>query len=1005
NHISSKPQNMKAKRRHSQPSRGQLSRDDLLFLLSILEGELQARDEVIAVLKSERTDREQLGAHYGESRPDEAFRALHRDSLRAQRDVLQDVCNPTAPVPLWLMLTEHHMRRIINLMRGTVSCSHYSTIQRLEEQEKKHQALVHKSNTLIHVLEQDRQRWVLKLLIAKETEYQQIKQERNEKEVSTLKEELRGLKAFALLVAKEHQLLTEELGEQKDRVKKLSKITENLRSGTFYLGQEKQQVNQSQQCTMTAKQAGLEEKRPLLRKTDGFWELNSKGHRSGGPGLMSEVEVLRRRVVEMEGKDEELIRMGEQCRELEQRLTKEKINSSNLRDDVDKLNKRINELDRIEGALAKSRQECGALKGSLEREKEVCKTLNSELDKLRVRLRESEVCEGQLQQSEAAIKQDLAHLRSLTVALVEDRNTMKERLRQAEETLSKRNEQGNLAMMPNEKLREERQQAARSQADLQERIKGISKEKDELRAKLRTEGERSSELEAKLSVMKRRLQVLENRREKEEKRESVKYGSVPNISSHQCQTQNNKVNELSQELERLRKTLQDKEVLEGALMKMEEDYEVMGRKFTEEQRRTQVLAQELEVAKCEVARYQQAEKEETNQEHQLLQRLQREQVKSRLLTRELESLKEKLQSMMGTEDSISKVQNDHSTLQRKLTQQENRNRELAREMLELSDELNRYKTCRNVPYDTNRFVMLRQTKEVQTDPNDIQYSASISPNQDEDKDEEDPNQNTESSSHVQNLNNLNSANNNISVYSNNGSGGVDSVNREVMMLTHTSGQPLHIKVTPHHMLNTATLEISSPSSDVATSYTSTAVIPNSPGQSKQRITIIQNANSRSPPSSPDRTLSLSTSPIARVMSPNSSRSVTPEQNSPIQIVTVRTCSPELEAAGLCKSLERQSSLRHERSNSTDTSSSISSLDDSKIHIHLGSPYIQALNGMSHSIPHSPGPYYVRHEQRTQVLANGCHVKGVGKITSSITISPATSPVSHSSNITVSGLCD
>ncbi|KAK7882401.1 hypothetical protein WMY93_028575 [Mugilogobius chulae] len=660
----------------------------------------------------------------------------------------------------------------------------------------------------------------LKLLIEKERQYQQIKEKKSEKEVSVLKEELHRLKAFALLVGREHQLLTEKLGEQKDQVRKLTNTTENLKSRASYLRQENQQVNQSQQCTMTAKQTGLDEKRPLLRKTDGFWELNGKGLRPGGPGLMSEVEVLRRRVVEMEGKDEELIRMGEQCRELEHRLTKEKINCGNLRDDVDKLNKRINELDRIEGALAKSRQECGALKGSLEKRK-----------------------------------------RSLTVALVEDRNSMKERLRQAEEKLSKRNEQGNLAMTPNERLREERQQATRSQADLQERIKSIAKEKDELHAKLRTEGERSSELEAKLSVMKRRLQVLENRRDKEEKRESVKYGSVPNNSSHQCQTQNNKVNELSQELERLRKTLQDKEVLEGALMKVEEDYVVMERRLKEEQRRTQVLAQELETAKCEVARYQQAEKEETNQEHQLLQRLQREQVKSRLLSREVESLKEKLQSMMGTEDSISKVQNDHSTLQRKLTQQENRNRELAREMLELSDELSRYKTYRNMSYDTNRF-MSQQTKEVQTDSNDFIYSTSICQSQDEDKDEEDPNQNTDSSSHIQNVNN-----NNISVYSSNATSGIDGVNREVMMLTHTSGQPLHIKVTPHHMLNTATLEISSPSSDVATSYTSTAVIPNSPGQSKQRITIIQNANSRSPPSSPDRTLSLNTSPIARVMSP------------------------------------------------------------------------------------------------------------------------------------------
>lgn len=817
--------------------------------------------------------------------------------------------------------------------------------------------------------------------------------------MSALKEELHRLKAFAVLVGREHQLLTKELGEQSARVKKLTNITENWKGGTSHFRQEKQQVNRSQRCTMTAK-GGQEEKRPLLRKTDGFWDLNGKGHRSGGPGgLMTEVEVLRRRVVEMEGKDEELTRMGDQCRELEHRLTKEKINSGNLRDDVDKLNKRINELDRIEGALAKSKQECGSLKSSLEREKEVCKTLNGELDKLRVRLRELEDSEGRFQQSENAIKQDLAKLRSLTVALVEERNSMKEQLRQAEEAHGRRNGQSNLGATPNERIGEERQKAARSQADLQERIKSITKEKDELYDRLKSEGERSSELEAKLSIMKRRMQVLENRREKEEKRENVKYGS-----GHQCQTQNNKVNELSQELERLRKTLQDKEVLEGVLMKVEQDYETMEKMFQEEQRRTQVLAQELEVAKCEVIRYQQAEKEDINQEHLVLQRLQREQVKSRLLSREVESLKEKLQSLMGTEDSINKVQNDHSTLQRKLTQQENRNRELAREMLELSDELSRYRTCRN---DSNRPGKPRQTKQVQTDLYDFHYRASITPNQDEDKDE-DLNQNTEGS-HIQNLNNLNSANNNISVYSNNGSNSVDAVNREVMMLTHTSGQPLHIKVTPHHMLNTATLEITSPSSDVATSYTSTAVIPNSPGQSKQRITIIQNTNSRTPPSSPDRTSSsFNTSPMSRVVSPNSSRSVTPEQNSPIQIVTVRTSSPELDSASatdLCRSLERQSRLRPERSNSVDTSSSISSLDDSKIHIQLGSPYIQALNGVSHCIPHSPGPYYVRHEQRTQVLANGCHVKGVGKITSSITISPATSPVSHSSNLTVSGIYD
>ncbi|XP_042350106.1 filamin A-interacting protein 1-like [Plectropomus leopardus] len=730
------------------------------------------------------------------------------------------------------------------------------------------------------------------------------------------------------------------------------------------------------------------------------------------PSLLSEVEVLRRRVVEMEGKDEELIRMWDQCRDLDRRLARETSHCRSLKVEVDKLNGRISELDRLEEALGKSKQDCSILKGSLEREREASKMLSGELDTLKVRVRELEASEGQLEKSEAVIRQDLAKLRSLTVALVEDRKTMAERLHQAEEKLNrkegKRNEQSNLATMT-ERLREERQQALRSKVDLEERIKGIAKEKHELQDRLKTEEERNGELQSKITIMKKRLQVLENRKEKEEK-----YSSIPN---HQCQTEDNKVKELTRELDRLRKRLQDKEVLEEELMKVEEDFESLQKRLKDEQRRTQALTEELEAAKRELSRYEQAEKQEVSQEHLLLCRLQKEQVKSRLLGREVDALKEKLQKLMGTEESICRVQTDHSVLQRKLNQQEASNRELAREMKELSSELDRHRRIKSLSPDADRqhFSDIHQTtKEVQTEPAD--YSEKL------DEENEDPNHNAEvinrRSSLVNNMNSLNSANNNISQYSSHSANGMDmhqTVNGEVMMLTHTPGQPLHIKVTPHHILNTATLEISSPTGDAATSYTSTAVIPTTGASPKQRITIIQNSalsavNTKTPPSSPDRTVSpLDSTPMSRVLSPNSSRSATPDHNnSPIQIVTVRTCSPEPEAAHqtvFCKTPERQNTWQHQRSNSTDTNPSIIATEDNKIHIHLGSPYIQSLNGMTHSIPQPVGPYYLRHEQRTQVLANGCHVKGVGKITSSITISPATSAASHSSNITVSGLCD
>lgn len=50
----------------------------------------QARDEVIALLKSEKTDPGRLRGHYGLGGKEMVLRALQRDSLLAQRDHSQD---------------------------------------------------------------------------------------------------------------------------------------------------------------------------------------------------------------------------------------------------------------------------------------------------------------------------------------------------------------------------------------------------------------------------------------------------------------------------------------------------------------------------------------------------------------------------------------------------------------------------------------------------------------------------------------------------------------------------------------------------------------------------------------------------------------------------------------------------------------------------------------------------------------------------------------------------
>uniref|UniRef100_A0A672HFX9 Filamin A interacting protein 1 like n=1 Tax=Salarias fasciatus TaxID=181472 RepID=A0A672HFX9_SALFA len=962
----------------------------------------QARDEVIAVLKSEKTDSHLLEAHYGSSGRELVLRALQRDSLRAQQDQLEDVCD--IPIAESSPLLKAQKRSSIWMMKQLQekTRSHREALLRLEEQERSHGALIRQSNCLTTLLEQDRER--LKLLLSKEKEYQEIKEQKNERELSVLKQELSQLKAFALLVIKEQRRLGQRLEQHRRRVRELTAITDHIK-------EEVSAARSTVEEEFRSPHLGPQGSNQASVLQQGWSSMTA-------PGLLSEVEVLRRRVVEMEGKDEELIRMADQCQELDRRLANEASHCRSLKVEVDELSRRISELDRIEEALGKSKQDCSILKSSLEREREASKALSDELDTLKLRVRELEAVEGQLEKSEMVIRQDLSKLRSLTVALVEERKSMAERLRQAEEKLhrkeGKRSEQSNLATMT-ERLREEKQQAVKSKTDLEEKIKGIVKERRALQDRLEIEEERNRELQSKITVMKKRLQVLENWKEKEEK-----YSSIANSTAHHCQSEDNKVKELTQELDKLRKKLQDKEDLEGELLKVEEGFETLERRLKEEQRRSRALTDELEVAKRELSRYEQAEKQEVNQEHVLLCRLQKEQVKSRLLTREVDALKEKLQKLMGTEESICRVQMDQSTLQRRLSQQEAKNKELATEMEELLGELDRYRRIKNVTPVANReFSNPHQTtKEVQTEPAEsiLPTYRGDSDRLDEEQGDEDPNHNSEGlnrrRSLVNNFNSLNSANNNLSQYS--GHAGIDmhqTANGDVMTLTHTPGQPLHIKVTPHHILNTATLEISSPTGDAATSYTSTALIPTTGASPKQRITIIQNSgppagNPKSPSSSPDCTGSPSAT--SRVLSPDSSRSVTPDHcNSPIQIVAVRTCSPEpaevANQAVFCKTPERQNSWQHQKSSSTDGSPGIITTEDNKIHIHLGSPYIQSLNGVTHGVTQPVGPYYVRHEQRTQVLANGCHVKGVGKITSSITISPASSPASHSSNITVSGL--
>ncbi|XP_042722499.1 filamin A-interacting protein 1-like isoform X3 [Lagopus leucura] len=1065
------------KQRSSFKKREDLSRDDLLFLLSVLEGELQAQDEVIGILKAEKIDLALLEAQYGFVTPKKVLEALQRDAIQTKAEQWQEDIYEKPMGELDKVVEkqkETHRRMLEQLLM--VEKSHRQTLYELEEEKRKHSEYMEKSDEFISLLEKERER--LKKLLEQETAYQEKKEKENNKKIAKLKEELTKLKSFALMVVDEQQRLTEQLNQQSQKIQELTTSADQAHEKLAFAeakAQEQEQkasrleaelqvqnskVSQDQEAMMAkltnedsqnrqlrlklnalSRQIDeLEETNKSLRKAeDELQDLRDKINKGeyGNSTLMSEVEELRKRLLEMEGKDEELIKMEDQCRELNKKLEKEASQSKNLKGEVDKLNKRIMELEKLEDAFNKSKQECYSLKCNLEREKMVTKQLSLELEGLKARVGELEAIESKLEKTESTLKEDLTKLKTLTVMLVDERKAMSEKIKQTEEKLEAATSQlqveKNKVMSITEKLIEESKKALKSKSDAEEKVSSVTKERDELKNKLKAEEEKGNDLASKVNILRKRLQSLEAV-EKEFLKNKLKETTK---SSTSLQQENNKIKELSQEVEGLKQKLKEMKAIEDDLMKTEDEFESLERRYVNERDKAKLLSEELEAVKMEVARYKLSEKAESNQEQRLFKKLKEEEAKSSHLSREVDALKEKIHEYMATEDLICHLRGDHTVLQKKLTQQENKNRELAREMESLTKELERYRRFSKSlrPGANGRRISDLQvfSKEVQTDPADNEppdyktlmplERAVINGQLYEDSDYEDKDSNEEEQSVAFKSNSSignamhkklwipwmkskdHHQNGKIHTKQNG-----NCAQTGDLVLSHTPGQPLHIKVTPDHGQNTATLEITSPTTESPHSYTSTAVIPNC-GTPKQRITIIQNASFAPVKSkasegymSPEQAISpITMAAFARSQTPDSCGSLTPERTmSPLalpgsssqeQMLSSEPLEMGAKHAVFRVSPDRQSSWQFQRSNST--GSSVITTEDNKIHIHLGSPYVQALTGTKTVSPCTPVQ-----DNRTPALANGIPSKPTNKITSSITITPTATPLPRQSQITI-----
>lgn len=938
-------------------------------------------------------------------------------------------------------------------------------------------------------------------MLENEKAYQLKKEKEHSKRLEKLREELVKLKSFALMLVTERQQHLEQMDQESQRVQELGQqlrqrdqalseareraredrskvlsLEAELKEKSASLTQQQEETSgklasvESHNRQLQAKLLGVSHKmeeleennRVLKTSEEELQELREKISKGecGNANVIAELENLRKRVLEMEGKDEEITKTENQCKELRKKLQAEDTKSKDLRLEVENLQKRMVELEKLEGSFALNKAECAQLHATLEREAGLAKELSDEVGTLRSRVKELESSELRLGKSELSLKDDMSKLKALTVALMEERKTLVERVKSGEkknEDLGKlvKSEQGKV-MEVTEKLIEESKKLLRLKSEMETTVGALTREKGELSTKLAYEMDKTKDLSSKVGQMKKRLDGFEQA-DKLALKNNVKC-DLGRMSEH-LKREDNKVKELTCEIERLKNRLKQLEVVEGDLMKTEDQYDMLEKRFMTEQGKAKILSKQVEEMRSLIARNKAIEKgEEDGQEEDLRQQCAREEAKTRQLQADVVALKEKIHELMHKEDQLSQLQVDYSILQQRFLEEEEKAKSMSSEVFQLTKEL---ETAKRHSRALRPSLNGRRMMDVAVTSTGVQTEAASVGSTEEETPAVFIRKSVQEENHI--MNNLRQK----SLKKPAEKGGVErspsssgdlglkkswipwmrkkdttlesSLEKPVHVnATHLrsevmQGQPVHIRVTPDHQNNVATLEISSRTAEEF--YSSSAPLSPNPSQPKSRITIIptytastqKRKSTSGPPAGAERAKSpVTITTVSRAKSPESSRAPHPSSGrplSPVPLMTVSTAlvpntsgSPEPQEMTVGRAVfkvtpEKQMVPVPIRKGPGNTSIITTTADDNKIHIHLGNsahpkmvvrPVAAVVEGKEMTL--STGTVLRCPRQvttTTTTTSSGSSRSAQSKVTSSITISPVTSATAKPTQSNVS----
>ncbi|KFW10956.1 Leucine zipper protein 1, partial [Eurypyga helias] len=342
----------------------------------------------------------------------------------------------------------------------------------------------------------------------------------------------------------------------------------------------------------------LEEATKNLQKAeDELLDLQDKVIQAEGSNssMLADVEALRKRVLKIEGKDEEIRKAEELCRLMKEKLEEEERLTQELKSEIEHLQRRMAELEKLEEAFVRSKNDCTQLCLSLNEEKNLTKKISTELEILRVKVKELEASEDRLDKTEQSLTGELEKLKSLALSFITERKNFNEREKQNEKIIQELTQK----LEQNNKLN--RADQTRNASNLLERSSNNLLDRNDLRI----EDDLTSTLPSKETRRKGSMDYLKHvENETRNKSENQKNKNQ----------EDNKVKDLTQEIEKLKTQVKCFESLEEELKKMRAKNNDLQDSYLSELNKNKLLTGQLEEIKMQIKKQKDLENGEVGNE-------------------------------------------------------------------------------------------------------------------------------------------------------------------------------------------------------------------------------------------------------------------------------------------------------------------------------------------------------------------------------------------------------